>query len=266
MFISNIFLYVSDHSHCLVCFNQNCNEVTNNNSCEMTLCKCGIRLHVCKLKDHEIICENEMVACINKNYGCKVTLLRSQLKIHLEKCPASVVVCSSYHGRYMDNCSECKETKIPNANIGNCQHFRKCEEYFRRDEISWHLKNVHIDICEEQFGSYDLICPYKICGCEYAAVKYMPEKLDEFACSSPNQTVIQGNIPVKISEIINWNFHSLHLKHAYFSNANVKSICQPVFTKGDAVVPIWERKLSSWSIVDFVSKYTGYLHIEKLTK
>lgn len=252
--------FLLDHKHCSDCVNQECNVMSGSHSCEMFLCKCGRRLHVCKLEDHKVICLSEEVECINKSNGCEATLLRSDLVAHLEKCPASVLVCSLHHGIYQEKCRECKEVKIPNANIGSCQHFQKCHEFIRRDEISWHQKNVHVDICEELFGAHALICPYKISGCTYTAVKHLPENMPEFEDIIPKENVEKNrstdmpeNIFMKNSHIINWYLKALNINHFYSTNSHDKSVCQSVCTPEDVVIPIWEKESSSWSLVRFVS-------------
>ncbi|XP_063436293.1 F-box only protein 40-like [Mytilus trossulus] len=257
-------LETKDHKHCSDCVNQECYVMSGSHSCEMFLCKCGRRMHVCKLEDHKVICLSEEVECINKSNGCETTLLRSDLVAHLEKCPASVLVCSLNHGIYQEKCRECKEVKIPNANIGSCQHFQKCHEFIRRDEMSWHLKNVHIDICEELFGAHALVCPYKISGCTYTAVKHLPDNMHEIEDSISKENVgknrstdMPENIFIKSSHIINWYLKALNINHVYSTNSLVKNVCQSVCTPEDVIIPIWEKELSSWSLVRFKTMSTG---------
>uniref|UniRef100_A0AC35G2R5 TRAF-type domain-containing protein n=1 Tax=Panagrolaimus sp. PS1159 TaxID=55785 RepID=A0AC35G2R5_9BILA len=81
-----------EHAHCAFCYILNCTKV---DICKIVACKyCKIKLHSCKVEDHENICIKAFSPCINSNFGCP-EILRNELRgIHLSKCCASAVVCN----------------------------------------------------------------------------------------------------------------------------------------------------------------------------
>ncbi|CAD5234695.1 unnamed protein product [Bursaphelenchus xylophilus] len=80
------------HLHCLSCFFSECSV----QECPLTYCsKCYIKLHECKLQDHEEnICLEASVPCLLFQYGCKSEIARKSMGSHLKSCPASVVRCN----------------------------------------------------------------------------------------------------------------------------------------------------------------------------
>uniref|UniRef100_A0A914YVD6 TRAF-type domain-containing protein n=1 Tax=Panagrolaimus superbus TaxID=310955 RepID=A0A914YVD6_9BILA len=82
----------NEHGHCAFCFDLNCIE---DDICKIVPCNyCKIKLHSCKVEDHQSICTKASSPCINANFGCP-EILRNELRgIHLSKCPASAVVCN----------------------------------------------------------------------------------------------------------------------------------------------------------------------------
>ena len=88
---------MSSHEHCRNCIFKQC---TSTDGCPMVNChRCGVRLHECKVIDHDFICQNRKVPCVNSYYGCSLVLPRSQLGSHIQNCPASVIQCTQEWGR-----------------------------------------------------------------------------------------------------------------------------------------------------------------------
>lgn len=89
---------MDSHEHCRNCYNMRC---TSKRGCPMVFCSfgCGVKLHECKIADHNNICGEKRVRCVNAYYGCPMSMARSQIGTHIQNCPASVVQCTQVWGR-----------------------------------------------------------------------------------------------------------------------------------------------------------------------
>ena len=196
------------HKHCSKCFDANCKRTLQiaepeDTSCSVLACRweCGAVYHACKASEHLIVCplyvEPDEFDWMYKGMASRANrkhLDKSSKKDNITKAAAPSVgdifvgpgePAVKSNKRIPD--APPLPAKLASTHLNlridtiRKQHSKPktmytfvCGQFFRRDEYSWHCKNVHDDVIGGMDDWIEHRCPLAFYGCGFSARKMFP--------------------------------------------------------------------------------------------
>lgn len=146
--------------HCSACINIHCQGRMD---CLVEACKCGIRLHECKMEEHRnYTCSSQLIDCINQINGCIEKIIRKDLTEHLKICPVNIFYCiccsELIHRSVSDHHMEHNKHAYNQDKSCNCEDITcACGDTMKKCSVT----NHEMCLCP----SYLIDCSNKANGC-----------------------------------------------------------------------------------------------------